>query len=65
MLAILEGTPDKRFILVTGRVYPKLVKKVAECLGIGTLGAAFYDFANGKMYVCLTKPVRGADVFVL
>ncbi len=33
MSAILEGTPDKRLVLVTGRAYPELAEKVAECLG--------------------------------
>ncbi|MRZ82722.1 hypothetical protein GKD10_20660, partial [Paeniclostridium sordellii] len=27
MSAILEGTPDKRLVLVTGRSYPELAEK--------------------------------------
>ena len=65
MSAILEGTPDKRLVLVTGRAYPELAEKVAECLGTEILETTSYDFANGEMYVRLTEPVRGADVFVL
>ena len=65
MSAILEGTPDKRLVLVTGRAYPELAEKVAECLGIDVLETTAYDFANGEMYVRYTESVRGADVFVL
>ena len=65
MSAILEGIPDKRLILVTGRAYPELAQKVAEFLGTEILETTAYDFANGEMYVRYTEPVRGADVFVL
>ena len=65
MSAILEGTPDKRLVLVTGRAYPELAEKVAECSGTEILETTSYDFANGEMYVRFTEPVRGADVFVL
>ena len=65
MSAILEGPPDKRLVLVTGRAYPELAEKVAECLGTEILETTPYDFANGEMYVRFTEPVRGADVFVL
>jgi len=65
MSAILEGTPDKRLALVTGRAYPELAAEVAECLGTQVLETTAYDFANGEMYVRYTEPVRGADVFVL
>ena len=59
MSAILEGTPDKRLVLVTGRAYPELAEKVAECLGTEILETTSYDFANGEMYVRFTEPVRG------
>ena len=49
MSAILEGTPDKRLVLVTGPAYPALAKKVAECLGTEILETTSYDFANGEM----------------
>ena len=65
MSAILEGTPDKRLALVTGRAYPELAAKVAEYLGADILETTAYDFANGEMYVRFAEPVRGADVFVL
>ena len=65
MSAILEGTPDKRLVLVTGRAYPELAEKVAECLGTEVLETTAYDFANGEMYVRFTEPVRGADVFLV
>ena len=65
MSTILEGTPDKRMALVTGRAYPELAKEVADCLGTQVLETTAYDFANGEMYVRYTEPVRGADVFVL
>ena len=58
MSAILEGTPDKRLVLVTGRAYPELAEKVAECLGTEILETTSYDFANGEMYVRFTEPVR-------
>ncbi len=51
MSAIREGTPDKRLVLVTGRAYPELAEKVAECLGTEILETTSYDFANGEMYV--------------
>ena len=63
--AILEGKPDKKLILVTGRIHPKLAEDVAEQLGIDVLETTAYDFANGEMYVRYTESVRGADVFVL
>lgn len=65
MSAILEGTPDKKLILVTGRSYPELAEKMAEYLHTEVLETTAYDFANGEMYVRFTQPVRGADVFVL
>ena len=65
MSTILEGTPDKRMALVTGRAYPELAREVADCLGTQVLETTAYDFANGEMYVRYTEPVRGADVFVL
>ena len=64
MSAILEGTPDKRLALVTGRAYPELANEVAQYLG-NVLPTTAYDFANGEMYVRFAEPVRGADVFVL
>jgi ribose-phosphate pyrophosphokinase len=62
---ILEGTPDKNLILVTGRAHPKLAQHVADQLGIDVLETTAYDFANGEIYVRFTESVRGADVFVL
>ncbi|OZG69561.1 ribose-phosphate diphosphokinase [Bifidobacterium eulemuris] len=65
MSTILEGTPDKRLALVTGRAYPELANEVASYLGVDILETTAYDFANGEMYVRFSEPVRGADVFVL
>ena len=58
MSAILEGTPDKRLALVTGRAYPELANEVAQYLGINVLPTTAYDFANGEMYVRFAEPVR-------
>ncbi len=65
MSAILEGKPDKRLAVVTGRAYPQLAQETAEYLGTHLLETTAYDFANGEMYVRYTESVRGADVFVL
>ena len=65
MVAVLEGTPDKRLALVTGRAYPELARETATFLGVDVLETTAYDFANGEMYVRFTEPVRGADVFAL
>ena len=65
MSTILEGTPDKRLALVTGRAYPELAAETASYLGVDILETTAYDFANGEMYVRYSEPVRGADVFVL
>lgn len=65
MSAILEGTPDKKLALVTGRAYPEQAHETAKYLGIDVLETMAYDFANGEMYVRYTESVRGADVFVL
>ncbi len=65
MSAILEGTPDKRLVLVAGRSHPKLAADVANQLGIDVLETTAYDFASGEMYVRYTQSVRGADVYVL
>ena len=65
MSAILEGTPDKRLALVTGRAYPEQATETAKYLGTTVLETTAYDFANGEMYVRFTEPVRGADVFVM
>ncbi len=65
MSAILEGKPDKRLAVVTGRAYPQLAQETAEYLGTHRLETTAYDFANGEMYVRFTEPVRGADVFVI
>ena len=61
MSAILEGTPDKKLALVTGRAYPEQAHETAKYLGIDVLETTAYDFANGEMYVRYTEPVRGAD----
>ena len=65
MSAILKGVPDKRLVIVTGRVYPAQAEETAEYLNIPLLDTTAYDFANGEIYVRFTKPVRGADVFVM
>lgn len=65
MTAILNGNPDKRMALVTGRAYPELAEATAACLHMSVLKTSAYDFANGEMYVRFTEPVRGADVFVI
>ena len=58
MSAILEGTPDKKLALVTGRAYPEQAHETAKYLGIDVLETTAYDFANGEMYVRYTEPVR-------
>lgn len=65
MSAILEGTPDKKLALVTGRAYPEQAEETAKYLGTDVLETTAYDFANGEMYVRYTEPVRGADAFVM
>ncbi|KFJ05544.1 ribose-phosphate diphosphokinase [Bifidobacterium tsurumiense] len=65
MSAILEGRPDKRLAVVTGRAYPELAEETVKCLGTELLETTAYDFANGEMYVRFAQPVRGADAFVL
>ncbi|MBM6699820.1 ribose-phosphate diphosphokinase [Bifidobacterium pullorum subsp. saeculare] len=65
MSAVLEGTPDKRLALVTGRAYPELAQETARFLGVDVFETTAYDFANGEMYVRFAQPVRGADVFAL
>ena len=65
MSAILEGKPDKRLAVVTGRAYPQLAQETAEYLVTHLLETTAYDFANGEMYIRFTEPVRGADVFVI
>lgn len=65
MSVIFKGNPGKRLIVVAGRAYPEQAQETAECLDTHLLETTAYDFANGEMYVRYTKPVRGADVFVL
>lgn len=65
MSAVLEGTPDKRLALVTGRAYPEQATETAHYLGTEVLPTTAYDFANGEMYVRYTEPIRGADVFIM
>ncbi|MCI1834508.1 MAG: ribose-phosphate diphosphokinase [Bifidobacterium tibiigranuli] len=65
MSAILEGTPDRRLVVVTGRAYPEQAQATAACLGSKLVDTTAYDFANGEMYVRFTEPVRGADAFVI
>ena len=65
MSAILEGTPDKKLALVTGRAYPEQAQETAKYLGTDVLETTAYDFANGEKYVRYTEPVRGADAFVM
>jgi ribose-phosphate pyrophosphokinase len=62
---LLEGTPNKNLVLVTGRAYPKLANDVAKQLGIDVLKTTQYDFANGEIYCRYTHSVRGADCFVM
>ena len=56
MSAILEGTPDKKLALVTGRAYPEQAQETAKYLGTDVLETTAYDFANGEMYVRYTEP---------
>ena len=49
MSAILEGTPDKKLALVTGRAYPEQAQETAKYLGTDVLETTAYDFANGEM----------------
>ena len=64
MSAILEGTPDKKLALVTGRAYPEQAQETAKYLGTDVLETTAYDFANGEMYVRYTEPDRGAAAIV-
>ena len=48
MSAILEGTPDKRLALVTGRAYRAQADDTARYLGTQVLETTAYDFANGE-----------------
>lgn len=65
MSAILEGTPNKKLALVTGRAYPEQAEETAKYLGTDVLETTAYDFANGEMYVRFTEPVRGSDIFIM
>ena len=65
MSVVLEGVPDKRLALISGRAYPELAEATARCLGTELFPTESYDFANGEMYVRFSKPVRGVDAFVL
>ncbi|MEE0653752.1 MAG: ribose-phosphate diphosphokinase, partial [Bifidobacterium criceti] len=44
MSAVLEGTPDKRLALVTGRAYPEQAEETAHYLGTEVLPTTAYDF---------------------
>ena len=48
MSAILEGTPDKKLALVTGRAYPDQAHETAKYLGIDVLETTAYDFATAR-----------------
>lgn len=65
MTTVLQGTPSHRLIIASGRAYPHLAHETAELLHTQALETTAYDFANGEMYVRPTRPVRGADVFVM
>lgn len=65
MSAILEGVPNKKLALVTGRAYPEQAEDTAKYLGTDVLETTAYDFANGEMYVRFTEPVRGSDIFIM
>lgn len=56
MSAILEGTPDKKLALVTGRAYPEQAQETAKYLGTDVLETTAYDFANGGCTCATPSP---------
>ena len=62
MSTILEGTPKKQMMLVTGRAYPQLAEETAKYLGIDVLETTAYDFANGEMYAFLPILQMGRQI---
>ncbi len=55
----------KRLVLVSGTSNYKLSKSISEFLDVPLVNPQVVKFANGEIYCCIEKNVRGADVFVI
>ena len=62
---VVEASPLRRMVMVTGRTNPGLAQSIAEELN-GTLSAVqLREFANGEIHCRFEDSIRGADVFIM
>jgi ribose-phosphate pyrophosphokinase len=61
----LEGGPQKRLMVFSGRSHPELAARIAEHLGVELGEVELKTFANGETYCRYCESIRGADVFIV
>ena len=61
----IEGGPQKRLMVFSGRSHPELAERIAEQLGVELGEVTTETFANGETYCRYDESIRGADVFVV
>ena len=61
----IEGGPQKRLMVFSGRSHPELALRIAEHLGVELGEIDLKTFANDETYCRYDESIRGADVFLV
>jgi ribose-phosphate pyrophosphokinase len=61
----IEGGPQKRLMVFSGRSHEELAERIAEQLGVGLGEVERKSFANGETYIRYEESIRGADLFIV
>src|SRR5690349_4116865 len=61
----IEGGPQKRLMVFSGRSHPDLADAIASHLGVELGEIELETFANGETYCRYLESIRGADVFLV
>jgi ribose-phosphate pyrophosphokinase len=61
----IEGGPQKRLMVFSGRSHPELAAQIAERLGVELGEVELSTFANGETYCRYDESIRGADAFIV
>jgi ribose-phosphate pyrophosphokinase len=61
----LEGGPQKRLMVFSGRSHPELATRIADHLAVELGDIELTSFANGESYCRYLESIRGADLFLV
>jgi ribose-phosphate pyrophosphokinase len=61
----IEGGPQKRLMIFSGRSHHDLAQAIAAQLGLELGGIELETFTNGETYCRYEESIRGADIFLV